>query len=38
MGRDQRVAVAVSGDELRTTDKASGVTGGGAETVWRRIK
>lgn len=37
-GREQRVPITVSGDELRTTDKASGVTGGGAETVWRRMK
>jgi hypothetical protein len=37
-GREQRVQVSVSGDELKTTDAASGVSGGRAETVWRRIK
>ena len=37
-GREQRVQISVSGDELRTADAASGVSGGRAETVWRRIK
>lgn len=37
-GREQRVAFSVSGDELKTSDAASGVSGSAAETVWRRVK
>jgi len=37
-GREQKIEVSVSGDELRTIDGASGVSGGRAETVWRRVK
>ena len=37
-GREQRVQFSASGDELKTTDSASGVSGGRAETVWRRVK
>jgi len=37
-GREQIVPIVVSGDELRTTDAVSGVSGGRTETVWRRVK
>jgi hypothetical protein len=37
-GREQRVQISVSGDELQTTDAASAFAGGAAETVWRRVR
>jgi hypothetical protein len=37
-GVEQKPTIALSGDELKVTDANSGVTGGKAETVFRRAK
>ena len=37
-GREQRVGLSVKGDELRLSDRASGVSGGDSEQVYRRVK
>jgi hypothetical protein len=37
-GREQRVQVSVSGDELKTMDATSAFAGSAAETVWRRVR
>jgi hypothetical protein len=38
LGVEQKVTLALSGDELTTTTELSGVTGGKAETIFRRVK
>ena len=37
-GREQRIGLALSGDQLTLTDKASGVSGGDSQQVYRRVK
>ncbi|MBX9775741.1 MAG: lipocalin-like domain-containing protein [Xanthobacteraceae bacterium] len=37
-GREQRIGLALAGDQLTLTDKASGVSGGDSQQVYRRLK